>query len=35
MTPGGAVEILDILGKKESLSRINKAIEKIKNFKED
>lgn len=35
MTPGGAVEILDILGKEESLIRINKAIEKIENFKED
>ena len=35
MTPGGAVEILDILGKEESLSRINKAIEKLENFKED
>ncbi len=26
MTPGGAIEILDILGKKESLNRISKAI---------
>ena len=30
MTPGGAVEILDILGKAESLKRIDDAINKIK-----
>ena len=30
MTPGGAVEILDILGKEESLRRIDNAINKIK-----
>lgn len=29
MTPGGAVEILDILGKEESLKRIDRAINKI------
>jgi glutamyl-tRNA synthetase len=28
-TPGGAYEIMNILGKEESLSRINKAIEKL------
>lgn len=30
MTPGGAIEILDILGKEESLKRIDSAINKIK-----
>ena len=30
MTPGGAVEILDILGKEESLKRIDCAVNKIK-----
>lgn len=29
MTPGGATEIMEILGKEESLSRIRKAIEKL------
>ncbi len=32
MTPGGAVEILEILGKEESLKRINEAITKLKNI---
>lgn len=31
MTPGGAVEILEILGKEESLSRIDKAVTMLKN----
>ncbi len=30
VTPGGAVEILDILGREESLSRIEKGLEKLK-----
>jgi glutamyl-tRNA synthetase len=30
MTPGGAFEIMDILGKEESLARIRKGIEKLK-----
>ncbi len=30
MTPGGATEIMEILGKEESLSRIHKGIEKLK-----
>jgi hypothetical protein len=29
MTPAGATEILEVLGKEESLARINKAIEKL------
>ncbi|MFH0856282.1 MAG: hypothetical protein V1860_00090, partial [bacterium] len=28
-TPGGAIEIADILGKEESLRRIEKGIEKL------
>ena len=28
-TPGGATEIMDVLGKEESLTRIRKAIEKL------
>ena len=28
-TPGGATEIMDVLGKEESIARINKAIEKL------
>ncbi len=31
MTPGGAIEILEILGKEESIKRISGAIDKIKN----
>jgi len=31
MTPAGATEILEILGKEESLARIRKAIEKLSN----
>lgn len=31
MTPAGATEILEVLGKEESLARINKAIEKLSN----
>lgn len=31
MTPGGAIEILDILGKQESLNRIQAGIDKLKN----
>lgn len=31
MTPGGAIEILEILGKEESIKRIKYAIDKIKN----
>ena len=31
MTPGGAIEILEILGKEESIKRIKGAIDKIKN----
>lgn len=31
MTPGGAIEILDILGKQESLERIKMGIDKLKN----
>lgn len=31
VTPGGAVEILDILGREESLERLNKGLEKLKN----
>lgn len=34
MTPGGAIEILDILGKNESLKRIEEAIIKLENVKE-
>ena len=29
MTPAGATEILEVLGKEESLARIDKAIEKL------
>ena len=29
MTPAGATEILEVLGKEESLARIEKAIEKL------
>ena len=29
MTPCGATELLEVLGKEESLSRIDKAIEKL------
>ncbi len=29
MTPGGATEIMEILGRNESLSRIRKGIEKL------
>ena len=29
MTPGGATELMSVLGKEESLSRIRKAIEKL------
>ena len=32
MTPGGATELLDILGKEESLRRIEAAIEKLKAY---
>lgn len=32
MTPGGAIEILDILGKEESIERINIGIEKLENI---
>ena len=28
-TPGGATEIMDVLGKEESIARIKKAIEKL------
>ena len=28
-TPGGATELMSILGKNETISRINKAIEKL------
>ena len=31
VTPGGAIEILEILGKEESLRRIQEAIEKLEN----
>lgn len=31
VTPGGAVEILDILGREESLERLNNGLEKLKN----
>ena len=31
MTPGGAFEIMEILGKEESLSRIRKGIELLEN----
>ena len=31
MTPGGATELMEILGKDESVSRLEKAIEKLKN----
>jgi glutamyl-tRNA synthetase len=31
MTPGGATELMEILGKEESLARIRKGIEKLKN----
>ena len=34
VTPGGAVEILDILGKDESINRINLAIERLIEYKE-
>lgn len=30
VTPGGAIEILEILGKEESLRRINYAVKKLK-----
>lgn len=33
MTPGGATEIMEILGKEESIKRIQKGIEKLKNDK--
>ena len=29
MTPGGATELMELLGKEESLNRIRKAIEKL------
>ena len=29
VTPGGAIEILDILGKEESLARLHKGLEKL------
>jgi len=29
MTPGGAYEIMDIIGKEESIARIKKGIEKL------
>ena len=29
MTPGGATEIMEILGKEESIRRVKKAIEKL------
>ena len=29
VTPGGAVEILDILGREESLRRLHKGLEKL------
>ena len=29
VTPGGAIEILEVLGKEESLRRVNLAIEKL------
>ena len=29
MTPGGATELMELLGKEESLSRLGKAIEKL------
>ena len=29
MTPGGATELMEILGKEESLARINEAIKKL------
>jgi glutamyl-tRNA synthetase len=31
MTPGGATELMEILGKEESLARIRKGIEKLQN----
>ena len=31
MTPAGATEIMEILGKEESLNRIRKGIEKLQN----
>ena len=33
VTPGGAIEILDILGREESLRRLQKGLEKIQNYK--
>ena len=35
VTPGGAVEILQILGRNKSLNRINTAIDKLKNHQDD
>ena len=35
VTPGGAVEILQILGKNKSLNRIKTAINKLKNHQDD
>ena len=29
MTPGGATELMEVLGKEESLARIRKGIEKL------
>ena len=31
VTPGGATELMEILGKDESLNRLNKSLEKLKN----
>ena len=31
MTPGGATELMEVLGKEESLARIRKGIEKLQN----